>query len=112
MAVSAVITPRSPPVPCGRGSCKRKVYHVKIMKNRGAPLTEELDDRPSTWAEGARIKLIPSDHLPDGEQLVEKLTAAQAHRAFATPNLWVPHADRCPSQKKKTGTTRRGQGRS
>ncbi len=76
------------------------------MKNRGAPVDEEIDAEPSTWADGARIKLVPSDHLPDGVQLAEKLTAAQAHRAFATPHLWVPHADRCPAQKKRTGKTK------
>lgn len=77
------------------------------MKNRGAPVEVEVDAEPSTWANGARIKLVPSDHLPDGEQLAEKLTAAQAHRAFATPHLWVPHVDLCSAQKKKTGKTKK-----
>jgi hypothetical protein len=104
------MTPRVPPVPCGRGRCKRTVYHVKIMKNRGAPVGEEIDALASTWADGARIKLIPSDHLPDGEQLAEKLTAAQAHRAFATRDLYVPHADQCPAQKKKTTTAKKNRG--
>lgn len=98
--------PRSPKTPCGRGRCKGSVYTVKIMKSRGAPVGEEIDSVPSMWQDGARIKLVPSDHLPDGEQLAEKLTAAQAHRAFATRDLWVPHADRCPAQKKKTGKTK------
>lgn len=100
------MTPRSPSVPCGRGRCKRNVHHVKIMKNRGAPVAEEIDARPSTWAEGARIKLLISDHLPDGEQLAEKLTATQIGRAFAVTHLWVPHADVCPAQKKKTGKSK------
>lgn len=76
------------------------------MKARGAPVEEEVDTEPSTWAEGARIKLLISDHLPDGEQLAEKLTQAQISRAFAVKHLYVPHADRCPAQKKKTGKSR------
>lgn len=104
------MTPRAPVRPCGRGRCKQSLFVVKIMKNRGAPVAEEVDAAPSTWLEGARIKLIPSDHLPDGEQLAEKLTAAQAHRAFATRDLWVPHADRCPAQKKKTGKSKKDRG--
>lgn len=104
------MTPRVPSVPCGRGRCKRNVYHVKIMKARGAPVGEEIDAEPSTWLEGARIKLLPSGHLPDGEQLAEKLTAAQISRAFAVKHLWVPHADRCPAQKKKTTTTKKNRG--
>ena len=100
------MTPRSPLVPCGRGRCKRNVYHVKIMKARGAPVAEEIDERPSKWLEGARIRLLPSDHLPDGEQLAEKLTATMIHKAFAIVHLWVPHADVCPAQKKKTGRSR------
>lgn len=105
------MTPRAPLTPCGRGRCKRSLFAVTILKARGAPVVEEVDAAPSTWLEGARIKLVPSDHLPEGEQLAEKLTAAQAHKAFATRDLWVPHADRCSAQKKKTGTTRRGMGR-
>lgn len=101
---------RAPVRPCGRGRCKGKLFDVRIMKNRGAPVDEEVDAVPSTWADGARIKLIPSDHLPAGQQLAEKLTAAQAHRAFATPQLWVPHADRCPAQKKKTGKSKSDKG--
>lgn len=97
---------RSAVTPCGRGRCKRKLFAVQIMKARGAPVTEEVDAEPSTWTDGARIKLVPSDHLPDGVQLAEKLTAAQAHKAFATRDLWVPHADRCPAQKKKTGKSK------
>jgi hypothetical protein len=83
---------------------------VKIMKSRGAPVAEQLDAVPSTWGEGARIKLIPSDHLPGGEQLAEKLTAAQISRAFAVKHLYVPHADRCPAQKKKTGKSKSDRG--
>lgn len=104
------MTPRAPITPCGRGRCKRSLFTVSIMKNRGAPVDEEVDSVPSTWVEGARIKLIPSDHLPDGVQLAEKLTAAQAHRAFATRDMWVPHADVCPAQKKKTGRTKKDRG--
>lgn len=104
------MTPRVPAVPCGRGRCKRDVYHVKIMKSRGAPVGEEIDVRPSTWELGARIKLIPSDHLPEGEQLAEKLTQAQISRAFAVKHLYVPHADVCPSQKKKTGKSKKDRG--
>lgn len=96
--------------PCGRGRCKRNLFNVKIMKAKGVPVEEEVDAVPSTWLEGARIKLIPSDHLPDGEQLAEKLTAAQAHRAFATPHLYVPHADLCPAQKKRTGKKKADRG--
>lgn len=80
------------------------------MKARGAPVAEEVDAAPSTWADGARIKLLPSDHLPDGEQLAEKLTQAQISRAFAVRHLYVLHADRCPAQKKKTGKTKQERG--
>jgi hypothetical protein len=100
------VTPRSPLTPCGRGRCKRNTYTVKIMKARGAPVAEEIDAEPSTWVDGARIKLLPSDHLPDGEQLAERLTQAQMGRAFAVKHLYVPHADRCSAQKKKTGRTK------
>jgi hypothetical protein len=104
------VTSRSPVAPCGRGRCKRSRFTVKVMKARGAPVDEEIDATPSTWAEGARIKLIPSDHLPDGVQLAEKLTAAQISRAFAVKHLYVPHADRCSAQKKKTGRTKQERG--
>lgn len=104
------MTPRAPIQPCGRGRCKRSVYTVKIMKARGVPLAEEVDAEPSTWADGARIKLVPSDHLPDGEQLAEKLTATQIHRAFGVRDLFVPHADLCPAQKKRTGKSKRDRG--
>ncbi len=98
--------PRVPPVPCGRGRCKRNVYHVKIVKARGAPVAEEIDEKPSKWLDGARIKLLPSGHLPEGEQLAEKLTATQISRAFAVVHLWVPHADVCSAQKKKTSKSK------
>jgi hypothetical protein len=105
------MTPRSPITDCGRGRCRRKVFKVKIIKARGVPAEEELDSVPQTWEEGARIKLTMSGHLPDGEQHAEKLTASQIHRAFAVKELYVPHADLCPAQKRKTGTTRKGGGR-
>lgn len=95
--------PRSPVTPCGRGRCKGKLFKVSIVKARGAPVEEEADAVPSTWAEGARIKLIPSEHAGDGVQLAEQLTAAQIHRAFGVQHLYQPHADVCPAQKKKTG---------
>lgn len=104
------MTPRAPVRPCGRGRCKRHLFTVMIVKARGAPVAEEVDSVPSTWLDGARIKLVPSGHLPDGVQLAEKLTAAQAHRAFATRDLWVPHADRCSAQKKKTGKKKSDRG--
>lgn len=104
------MTSRSPERPCGRGRCKRSLFTVQITKTRGAPVEEELDAVPSTWADGARIKLLISDHLPDGVQLAEKLTQAQIGRAFAVRHLYVPHADRCSAQKRKTGKSKRDRG--
>lgn len=104
------MTPRASTTPCGRGRCKRSLFVVKIAKSRGAPVDEEVDAEPSTWEAGARIRLVVSDHLPDGVQLAEKLTQAQISRAFAVRHLYVPHADRCSAQKKKTGRTRQERG--
>lgn len=100
------MTPRSAVTPCGRGRCRRSLFKVQILKNRGVPVEEEVDAEPSTWADGARIRLITSDHLPGGVQHAEKLTATQVHRAFAVAHLYIPHADRCSAQKKKTGKSK------
>ncbi len=103
-------TPRSALRTCMAARCKRQVFDVQLIKVRGAPVLEVVDSVPLSWAEGARIKLIPSEHALPGQQLAEKLTAAQAHRAFATPHLYVPHADVCPAQKKKTGKKKADRG--
>ncbi len=90
--------------------CARQVFPVKIMKAKGVPVAEVLDAVPVSWAEGARIKLIVSEHLPRGQQLAEKLTASQAWRAFAVKAFYVPHAEVCEAAQRKTTTNRKRSG--
>lgn len=66
-----------------------------------------LDGEPKTWDEGARIKLLNSDHMPDGVQLAEKLTSAQLHKAFAVKEWYVPHATVCEAFQKRTAASKR-----
>jgi hypothetical protein len=96
-----VVTPRAPLRPCGNTRCKRQVFDATIVKARGAPVAVVLDAEPSTWANGARIKLIESGHLPGGQQHADKLTAAQIHRAFAVTHLYVEHAEVCQAEQRK-----------
>jgi hypothetical protein len=95
------VTPRAPLRPCSSTRCKRRVFDAVIIKARGAPVDVVLDGQPSTWADGARFRLLVSDHLPDGQQNAEKLTAAQIHRAFAAQHLYVEHAEMCQAEQRK-----------
>jgi hypothetical protein len=95
------VTPRAPLRPCVSSRCTRKVFDAKIVKTRGAPEAIVVDAQPSTWADGARIKLLESSHLPDGQQNVDRLTAAQISRAFAAPHLYVEHAEVCEAEQRK-----------
>jgi hypothetical protein len=90
---------------CTNTRCRRKVFDAKIIKTRGVPVDIVVDAAPSTWAEGARIKLLPSEHLP--HQLVEKLTAAQIHRAFAVHALYVEHREMCQGAQRRTAAKKR-----
>ena len=89
--------------------CTRQVFPVKIMKGRGF-LHELLDATPVSWEDGARIKLIVSEHLPRGQQLAEKLTASQAWRAFGVKAFYVPHAEVCEAAQRRTATSRKKSG--
>ena len=92
---------RIAPVPCEHARCRRTVLHVKIYKQRGAPVDETLDATPVSWEDGARIRLLISDHLPDGQQLVEILTVATMYRAFAA-QLYIPHREVCEVAQRRT----------
>lgn len=89
-----------PPLhPCEHARCNRMVFDAKIVKARGVPVDVIVDAAPSTWELGARIKLVPSWHVP--HQLVEKLTTTQIHRAFAARALYVEHAEVCDAVQRK-----------
>lgn len=92
---------------CDNARCKRKVFDAKIIKAKGVPVDIVVDAAPSTWAAGARIKLLPSGHLP--HQLVEKLTATQVHRAFAVRALYVEHKEVCQVAQRRTAA-KKGRG--
>lgn len=95
------------PLPCRYAPrCTREVFPVRLMKEHGAPVDELLDARPGSWAEGARIKLLPSEHLPRGQQLAKVLTAAGVRQAFAAV-LYVPHAEVCEAQQRRRVTGRK-----
>lgn len=85
---------------CSNTRCKRRVFDAKIIKRKGVPVDVVIDAEPSTWADGARMKLLPSEHLP--HQVVEKLTAAQIHRAFAVRALYVEHREVCQAEQHRT----------
>lgn len=104
------MTPRAPIVPCEHGRCRRKVFQARVWKQRGAPEVVVLDAEPVSWADGARIKLLQSGHLPDGVQLVKKLTNRMIHEAFAVPGLYVPHSERCEVALKRKGAAKKGAG--
>jgi len=99
-------TLRAVPRPCGHSRCKRLVATVTMLTARGAGRLD-IDAEPSTWELGARIKLIASDHLPEGRQLAEKLTQSQIHRAFAVKALYVPHVEVCQAAQKRTAASKR-----
>jgi hypothetical protein len=86
--------------PCANTRCKRRVFDAKIIPAHGAPLDIVLDAQPLTWPDGARIKLLPSEHSP--HQLAQKLTAAQIHQAFAVRELYVLHREVCQAEQRKT----------
>lgn len=94
-----------PVVPCEHGRCRRKVFPARIFKARGAPVDVVLDATPSTWAEGARIKLAGVNSM--GQQLAEKLTSSQVHRAFAVKEMYVPHEQVCQVAQKRTGAKKK-----
>lgn len=78
--------------------CSRPVLDAKIVKDRGAPVDVVLDAEPSTWAEGARIRLLAADHVP--HQLAQRLTTARG--AFAVTALYVEHRERCEAEQRRT----------
>lgn len=90
--------------PCPVRRCRGRIFDVQIIRARGAPIEATVDAKPFTWEQGARIKLIPSEHAGDGKQLAEKLTASQVHKAFAVTGLYVPHAEVCGGAQKKKAT--------
>ena len=85
---------------CSNTRCHRQVFDAKIVKRRGVPVDLVLDAEPSTWDNGARIRLIPSGHV--AHQLVDKLTASQIHKAFAARELYVEHREVCEGEQRKT----------
>ena len=89
------------PQQCEHGRCTRLVFPVKVMKTRGVPVEELLDAEPVTWEDGARIKLLPSGHLPVGQQLAKLLTVATISHAFAA-ELFVPHREVCKAMQRRT----------
>jgi hypothetical protein len=91
------------PEPCPWPRCARLIFPVQIMKQnrRAAPVAEVLDAEPVAWEYGARIKLLPSGHLPHGQQLAKQLTLASISQAFAA-NLYVPHREVCRAVQRKT----------
>lgn len=100
---------RAVPRPCIHAPrCKRQVATVTVVTTKtSAHLI--IDAQPKLWEEGARIKLINSDHLPDGKQLAEKLTASQLHRAFGVKEFFIPHDEVCQvAQKRRTASKRSG----
>lgn len=99
--------PRAPLRPCANTRCTRQVFDAKIVKDRGAPVDVVLDAQASTWAEGARIKLTTSDHLPPGQQHAEKLTGAQIHRAFGVREMYVEHAEVCEADQRRKGAKKK-----
>lgn len=101
--------PRSEVRQCAHPRCRRTVFDVQIIKAKGAPAVEVVDTQPRPWAEGARIKLIPSEHAAPGAQLAEKLTTAQIHKAFGVAHLYVPHVEVCDgAPKRKTAKKEAG----
>ena len=96
------MTLRAPLRPCANTRCKRLVFDAQVVKDRGAPLDVVLDAQPRTWADGARVKLVESGHLPDGVQHVKKLTASQVHQAFAVAGLYVEHREVCEAEQRRT----------
>lgn len=94
--------PRSVVTECAKPRCKRLVFEAQVLRGR-TPVDVVLDAAPSTWAEGARVKLIPSGHAADGVQLATALTATQVHQAFGVTRLYVPHDERCddPTGRRK-----------
>jgi hypothetical protein len=90
------------PVPCVHAPrCHRLTLPVKIVKARGVPVAEILDATPVEWVDGARIKLLPSDHLPRGQQLAKLLTVATVGQAFAA-ELFIPHREVCEAEQRRT----------
>ena len=85
---------------CSNTRCKRQVFDAKIIRKRGVPIDVVIDAEPSTWADGARVKLIPSRHLP--HQVVEKLTGAQARQGFGLLALYVEHHEVCEAEQRRT----------
>lgn len=85
--------------PCSNDRCHRRGFDAKIIKVRGAPVDVVLDGQPKTWAEGARIKLVDSRHLP--HQRVKQLTAASIREAFGVRALYVEHAEVCEAEQRK-----------
>ncbi len=109
MGVKAVaVKPGVPLQPCVHARCRRRVFPVWVMKQRGAPETVVLDAEPSTWEKGARIKLTTVN--AEGRQLAQRLTNRQLHLAFAVREFYVPHEELCEVARKKRPTAKRGAG--
>lgn len=85
--------------------CRRQVFPARIVKNRGVPTDVVLDAAPSTWQEGARIKL--NGMQVAGFELASKLTQSQIHKAFAATEMYVPHDEVCGAAQKKTGAKKK-----
>lgn len=102
------MTPQVPLVACEHRRCRRKVFRAKVMKQSGAPIDVILDGAPSTWVDGARVKLTGVNSI--GEQLARRLTQSQIHEAFAVRELYVEHSERCEVAMKRKPTARKKEG--